>query len=171
MKEGVESLGRVRAQAMVLLVIAFLAGAFVGGTVERVMIRPSRSGGGMRGGYARGGGAPGGRAAAAPRGPRPPGALPGSYELLGLSTDQHAKIEGILAKRSSRVDSAMKSVCVVIGPARDSTSKEIDAVLTADQRTKRDSIRAARASTRGTGGTRGGMFGCGPVGAQRTAQR
>ena len=37
MKEGVESLGRVRAQAMVLLVLAFLAGAFVGGTMERVM--------------------------------------------------------------------------------------------------------------------------------------
>src|SRR5580704_10493949 len=98
MKEGVESLGRVRAQAMVLLVIAFLAGAFVGGTIERVMFRPSRSiAGGPRGGT-RGGPAP-------DRGPRPPGALPGWYEQLDLSTDQRSKIEGILSKRSDRVNS------------------------------------------------------------------
>jgi hypothetical protein len=173
MKEGVESLGRVRAQALVLLAIAFLGGAFVGGTIERVMARPSRSGAGMRGGFARGGGTSG-RGGAAVRGQRPAGALPGSYELLGLSTDQHAKIEAILAKRSARVDSAMKSVCVVIGPARDSTSKEIDAVLTADQRTKRDSIRAARTATRGPGGPggpRGGMLGCGTASSARTTQR
>lgn len=169
MKEGVESLGRVRTQAMVLLAIAFLGGAFVGGTIERVMARPSRQGiGGARGGPGRSGAARGGPGAA--RAPRAPGALPGSYELLGLSADQHAKIESILAKRSARVDSAMKSVCVVIGPARDSTSKEIDAVLTADQRAKRDSIRTARAA-RGPGGTRGGMFGCGAAGAPRSPQR
>jgi hypothetical protein len=173
MKEGVESLGRVRAQAIVLLAIAFLGGAFVGGTIQRVMIRPSRSGTGMRGGFARGGGTPGARGAATARGPRPAGALPGSYELLGLSADQHAKIEAIVAKRSTRVDSAMKSVCVVIVPARDSTSKEIDAVLTADQRTKRDSIRAARAASRGPGTSGGprGMFGCGAATAPRAAQR
>jgi len=155
MKEGVESLGRVRTQAMVLLAIAFLAGAVVGGTIERVMIRPSRQGiGGPRGAYARGG-------AGIPRAPRAPGALPGSYEALGLSADQHAKIEAILAKRSARVDSAMKSVCVVVLPARDSTAKEIDAVLTGDQRAKRDSIRASRPGMRGGGGR--GPFGCGPV--------
>ena len=43
MKEGVESLGRVRTQAMVLLAIAFLGGAFVGGTIERVMCPPART--------------------------------------------------------------------------------------------------------------------------------
>ncbi len=154
MKEGVESLGRVRAQAMVLLVIAFLAGAFVGGTMERVMVRPSRSGtGGGRGSYQRGGGGPPDRA------PRAPGSLPPWYESLGLSVDQRAKIEAILSKRSARVDSAMKIACVVIGPARDSSSKEADAVLTADQRAKRDSARASRPPTRG-GGQRGGPFGC-----------
>src|ERR1019366_356977 len=161
MKEGVESLGRVRAQAMVLLVIAFLAGAFVGGTIERVMARPSRSSmmatrGGYTG-YTRG-------AAPTARAPRAPGGLPSWYEPLGLSADQRAKIEAILAKRSARVDSVMKSACVVIGPARDSSSKEADAVLTADQRAKRDSIRAARPAPRGmTGGRGGGMFGCGPL--------
>jgi hypothetical protein len=153
MKEGVESLGRVRAQAMVLLVIAFLAGAFVGGTMERVMVRPSRSGtGGGRGSYSRGGGS-------IDRAPRPPGSLPGWYESLGLTVDQRAKIEAILNKRSARVDSAIKIACVVIGPARDSSFKEADGVLTPDQRTKRDSVRASRPPQRG-GVQRGGPFGC-----------
>jgi hypothetical protein len=160
MKESVESLGRVRAQAMVLLVFAFLAGAFVGGTVERLIGRPwrgaSRTAG--RGGLgADRGGGPG-----ADRTTRPPGRLLSSYEALGLSGDQRAKIEAILAKRSPRVDSVMKSACVVIGPAMDSTRKDIDAVLTADQKAKRDSTRGARPGTRGSGVGRGGPFGCGP---------
>ena len=160
MKEGVESLGRVRAQAMVLLVIAFLAGAFVGGTIERVMVRgrsgaPRDTRGGPRGGPP------------TARAPRAPGALPGWYEQLDLTTDQRAKIEAILSKRSDRVNSAIEMACVVIRPARDSSSTEADAVLTASQRTKRDSIFAAFASrnsarpTGGGGGSgRGGMFGC-----------
>ena len=41
MKEGVDALGRVRAQAIVLLVLAFLAGAFAGGAIE---MNPSISG-------------------------------------------------------------------------------------------------------------------------------
>lgn len=157
MKESVESLGRVRAQAMVLLVFAFLAGAFVGGTVERLIGRPwrgaSRTAGRGGPGADRGGG-PG-----ADRTARPPGRLLSSYEALGLSGDQRAKIEAILAKRSPRVDSVMKSACVVIGPAMDSTRKDIDAVLTADQKAKRDSTRA-RPGQRPPGG-RGGPFGCG----------
>ena len=139
MKEGVESLGRVRAQAMVLLVIAFLAGAFVGGTIERVMFRPSRSSaGGSRSSYTRGGPPP-------DRAPRPPGALPRPYDALGLTVDQQTRIQAILSKRSDRVNSAVESACVIIRPARDSSSKEADAVLTAAQRTKRDSISFSRA--------------------------
>jgi hypothetical protein len=149
MKESVESLGRVRAQAMVLLVFAFLAGAFVGGTVERLIGRPGRGASRTAGrgglGADRGGG-PGGD-----RTTRPPGRLLSSYEALGLSGDQRAKIEAILAKRSPRVDSVMKSACVVIGPAMDSTRKDIDAVLTANQRGEIQS-RAARPGTRGSGG-------------------
>lgn len=162
MKEGVESLGRVRAQAMVLLVIAFLAGAFVGGTMERVMVRPSRSGGSRdpRGGFSRGG-------PAANRGPRTPGALPSWYESLDLTVDQRAKIEAVLSKRSDRVNSAVEAACLIIRPARDSSRKETDAVLTAAQLTKRDSILASFASRGGQrppsggGGLRGGSFSCG----------
>jgi hypothetical protein len=153
MKEGVESLGRVRAQAMVLLVIAFLAGVFFGGTMERVIFRPSRAGTSAN----RGGPRPGERGG--DRGARPAGGAPSWYESLGLSAEQRTKIEAILARRSQRVDSAMKSACVVIAPARDSSFKEIDAVLTVAQKAKRDSVRALRPPPRG-GGTRAGPFGC-----------
>lgn len=153
MKEGVESLGRVRAQAMVLLVIAFLAGAFIGGTTERVLSRPSRAG------TASGRGGPRGGERGGDRGARPQGGAPSWYESLGLSADQRTKIEAILARRSQRVDSAMKSACIVIAPARDSSFKEIDAVLTAEQKAKRDSVRALRPPPRG-GGARAGPFGC-----------
>jgi hypothetical protein len=68
------------------------------------------------------------------------------------------------------VDSAMKSACVVIAPARDSTTKEADAVLTPDQRAKRDSIRAARPMPSRMGGARG-MFGCGPVSEAAAAKK
>ena len=157
MKEGVESLGRVRAQAMVLLVIAFLAGAFVGGTIERVMFRPSRSGAGLSRGGPRGG----------ERGARPPGGATAWYESLGLTADQRAKIDEILRRRGQRVDSAMNAACMIIGPARDSSFKEIDALLTPAQKAKRDSVRTARRDSARVSrppaqrsGPRGGPFGC-----------
>ena len=157
MKEGVESLGRVRTQAIVLLVFAFLGGAFIGGTMERVT-RPhgprlATNGGAPRGGFFCGG------PVADRGGDRAPGSLPPWYESLGLTVEQRAKVAAILKKRSARVDSAMTAACLVMGPARDSTSKEIDAVLTVDQKAKRDSVRAARANTRGGG--RGRPYGRG----------
>lgn len=157
MKEGVESLGRVRAQAMVLLAIAFLAGAFIGGTIERVMFRPARSSIGLSRGGPRGG----------ERGVRSPAGGVGWYESLGLTADQRAKIDEILRRRGQRVDSAMNAACMVIGPARDSSFREIDALLTAAQKAKRDSVRTARRDSARVSrlpvqrsGPRGGPFGC-----------
>jgi hypothetical protein len=162
MKDGVESLGQVRTQALVLLAIAFLAGAFVGGTLERVLVRPSRAPG-SRGG-SRGGPPP-------VRTPRPPGSLPFYYDSLNLTADQHSKIEAILSKRTERLNSAVETACAVIRPMRDSTRSEADAVLTAGQRAKRDSLFATFANRGGArgggpggggGGARGGGFSCGP---------
>ena len=161
MKDGVESLGQVRTQALVLLAIAFLAGAFVGGTLERVMYRPSRSA--LARGGSRGGPPP-------VRTPRSPGALPFYYDSLNLTADQHSKIEAILSKRTGRLDAAVETACAVIRPMRDSTRTEADAVLTAGQRAKRDSLFAAFANRGGArgggpgggGGARGGGFSCGP---------
>ena len=129
MKAGTESLGPVRMQAIVLLLLAFLAGALVGGATERVLLhraaRVDRAGG------------PGGRA--------------GFYGWLGVSDAQRTQIDAIFAKRRPHLDSlnAMRR------SAMDSARKEMDAVLTPDQRAKLDSSRA-----RG----RGGRGGYGPPG-------
>ena len=129
MKAGTESLGPVRMQAIVLLLLAFLAGALVGGATERVLLhrsaRVDRAGG------------PGGKA--------------GFYGWLGVNDAQRTQIDAIFAKRRPHLDSldAMRR------SAMDSTRKEMDAVLTADQRAKLDSSRA-----RG----RGGRGGYGPPG-------
>ena len=129
MTSGMESLGRVRAQAIVLLLLAFLAGALVGGATQRVLLhrapRLDRAGG------------PGGKA--------------GFYGWLGVTDAQRTQIDAIFAKRRPHLDSldAMRR------SAMDSARKEMDAVLTADQRAKLDSSRA-----RG----RGGRGGYGPPG-------
>jgi hypothetical protein len=149
MKEGITSLGNVRTQAIVLLVLAFLAGAFAGGAIERIGMRRMRAALGVRGG--RGTSAlPGGRGLRS--------GFPSILERVGLSDAQHAKIDTIVKKRSARTDSLMK----MSRAAYDSTRKEIDEVLTAEQRQKLDSMRAARGRTFGAPGTRGAGRGNGP---------
>ena len=129
MKSGMESLGPVRTQAVVLLLLAFLTGALVGGATERVLLhraaRVDRAGG------------PGGRA--------------GFYGWLGVSDAQRTQIDAIFAKRRPHLD----SINAIRRSAMDSARKEMDAVLTPDQRAKLDSSRA-----RG----RGGRGGYGPPG-------
>ena len=123
MKAGTESLGPVRMQAIVLLLLAFLAGALVGGATERVLLhhaaRVDRAGG--------------------------PGAKPGFYSWLGASDAQRTQIDAIFAKRRPHLDSldAMRR------SAMDSARKEMDAVLTPAQRAKLDSSRARGRGGRG----------------------
>ncbi|MBI3567836.1 MAG: hypothetical protein HY084_06490 [Gemmatimonadetes bacterium] len=150
MKDGFNALGSARAQAMLLLVLAFLAGAVAGGAAERVAIRRQWdrirpwSGRGMMGrgmfGGSRGGG-PGGA---------------GFYEQLGLSDAQHKEIDAIVEKRRARVDSVMTVSGGIMRAAMDSTRREIDAVLTPAQRAQADSLRAQRRNMRGGRGF-GGM--------------
>ena len=162
MKEGVDALGRVRAQAIVLLVLAFLAGAFAGGAIERVSLRQFGARAFSRG-FGRGGpgnpggpGGPGGRAGrggGGPRGGGPRTGLPGVYESLGLSDAQRAQVDSIVKKRRTRVDSLMQASCAVFTAAYDSTNNDIVKLLTAEQRAK---FEAARPRGRGFGGP------CGP---------
>ena len=132
MTSGMESLGQVRTQAVVLLLLAFLAGALVGGATERVLLH---------------------RAVRTARADRAdgPGGKAGFYGWLGVSDTQRTQIDAIFAKRRPHLDSldAMRR------SAMDSARKEMDAVLTAEQRAKLDSSRA-----RG----RGGRGGYGPPG-------
>ena len=123
MKAGTESLGPVRMQAIVLLLLAFLAGALVGGATERVLLhhaaRVERTG--------------------------DPGAKSGFYSWLGASDAQRTQIDAIFAKRRPHLDSldAMRR------SAMDSARKEMDAVLTPAQRAKLDSSRARGRGGRG----------------------
>ena len=123
MKSGMESLGPVRTQAVVLLLLAFLTGALVGGATERVLLhraaRVDRAGG------------PGGRA--------------GFYGWLGVSDAQRTQIDAIFAKRRPHLD----SLNAIRRSAMDSARTEMDAVLTPDQRAKLDSSRARGRGGRG----------------------
>ena len=123
MKSGMESLGPVRTQAVVLLLLAFLTGALVGGATERVLLhraaRVDRAGG------------PGGRA--------------GFYGWLGVSDAQRTQIDAIFAKRRPHLDSLNE----MRRSAMDSARKEMDAVLTPVQRAKLDSSRARDRGGRG----------------------
>ena len=128
MKDGLNSLGTVRTQAIVLLLLAFLAGAFAGGAIEREVVRRARTTALLRGGR----GAPGFPGVRSGR------ARPSVFlDSIGLSPAQHATIDSIVRKRSARTDSLMKTSRA----AYDSTRREIDEVLTAQQRQKLDSLR------------------------------
>jgi len=155
MNEGMDALGRVRAQALVLLVLAFLAGAFAGGAIERLAVREARAAARPTRGFGRGTGSgrvPGGSGAGA--------GFPSYYDQLGLSPEQRASIEQIVSKRSARVDSVRKNSMDIVFAARDSTRKEVDAVLSADQRKKLDSLRP-----------RGGRGGFGPPGFRGSSRQ
>jgi hypothetical protein len=138
MKEGMTSAGTVRTQALVLLVLAFLAGAFAGGAIERLSVRRRPTGSSRIGGSRRGPGFDGLRA----------GNLPSSFDRIGLSEDQRLRIDSIVSKRSARTDSLMK----MSRAAYDSTRNEIDAVLTVPQRLTLDSLRREARAAGGLGG-------------------
>ncbi len=134
MSDSVQSPGRVRAQAIVLLLLAFLAGAFAGGAIERLSHGrradwPSR--GGFMGGMARGGyGARG-------------GGFPAIYDSLNLSMGQRATIDTIMMRRRPVSDSLRKA----IGANMDATRQAVEAVFTPAQKAKADSMRARIDST------------------------
>ncbi len=132
MSDAVQSPGRVRAQAIVLLLLAFLAGTFAGGAIERVShgrMRGDRPSHGFFGGMGRGFS---GR-----------GRFPGIYDSLNLSVEQRAKIDTIMTRQRPAADSlrnAMES-------NREAVRRQIEAVLTPSQKAKADTMRARLDST------------------------
>jgi Spy/CpxP family protein refolding chaperone len=140
--DGVQSPSRVRAQAIVLLLLAFLAGAFAGGAIERVshgrrLDRPAR--GGYMGGMGRGG-----------YGGRGGGGFPAIVDSLNLSTAQRATIDTIMIRQRPMSDSLRK----VLGANMDATRKAVEAVFTPAQKAKADSMRARIDSTMHARGSR-----------------
>ncbi len=162
-----ESAGGVRTQALLMIVVVFLVGAFAGGAFERMSHRGARGGlggsgrmwGGGRGGRGGPGGMPGGMPSSGSDSTR----LPPGYDQIGLTASQRARLDSAFARRRPHVDSLMKATWAVVRPAMDSTRSEVNAILTNDQRDKLDSLRRASRGTRGsrgrgaTGGANGGV--------------
>ena len=128
MKEGVESLGRVKLQGIALLLLAFVAGGLVGGTLERI------------------------RSAAAepelgpPRGfPFAPGrrdGLPPMFGRLDLSAEQEAEIRRIIEESKPQTRSVLDEMMPRLRAITNSTRERIRTVLTDDQAARLDSLTA-----------------------------
>jgi Spy/CpxP family protein refolding chaperone len=138
MTGGVESLGRIRLQGILLLAATFLAGGAAGVAGGRIW------------GAQRAGEVPPPPPRLRPVGPPP------AYERLGLSDDQRARITAILERTRPRTDSVMREVMPRLRAITDSAEAEINTVLTAEQRERFERDRARF-------GPGGGRFG-GPVG-------
>jgi Spy/CpxP family protein refolding chaperone len=125
MKNGVESLGRIRAQGVAILVLTFVVGVLVGFAGERVR---------------------GARRAVPP--PVPPelgpgvtgrfrqGNLPTMFGELNLTPDQVGQIAAILESGRPRSDAVMLRLRAVT----DSIRQEVRGVLTPEQAARWDSL-------------------------------
>jgi len=131
MIEGIESLGRVRARGIVLLVVAFLAGGVLGMSVER--FRTVRGGPSIR--------PDSGLGAARPA---RPGELPRIYQRLDLSQAQRDSMRAILERARPKTDSLMRRTLPLLRMYRDSIQQELRSVLTEEQRVRLDREMAAR---------------------------
>lgn len=122
MKEGVESLGRVRAQGIALLLLTFVAGILVGLAAERVRAvrrapRPFEPGPEMVGRFRE-------------------GVMPSMFRALGLTAEQREQIAVIMESGRPRTEVVLDELRAVT----DSIRQEIRAVLTAEQAAALDSL-------------------------------
>jgi len=115
MKSGFESIGRVRLQAILLLVLVLAIGFVLGVAVDRLRL------GGMEG--------------PSPRheGPPPRGLPPELREGMNLSPDQETRIQAILDHSRPRTDAILDDCLPRLRAVADSIRLEIRAVLTPDQ--------------------------------------
>ena len=137
MNDGVESLGRVRAQGLLLLAVAFLTGALAGGAVERLITRridvasrPSPDDVLVANGMFVG-----------------PGDIPPFLEQLHLTGDQRARLQEIFRRAQARTDALMAQSLPRVEALMDSVRGEMRSVLTPAQRLALDSLEARAGAT------------------------
>lgn len=121
MKDGLESLGRVRLQGLVLLLVMFVVGVLGGMALERVRMtrrapRERAPIAGMRGG------------------------MPPMFAQLNLTREQHQRIETILQQSRPLTDSVLRSSLPRLRAIRDSVRLQIRAVLTPEQQERFDAM-------------------------------
>jgi Spy/CpxP family protein refolding chaperone len=126
MTSGVESLGRIRAKGIALLLVTFLAGVLAGVAGARVAAR---------------------------RGPDLPepalpwvrgmeGRLPRMFRDLDLTAEQRAQIADIIERGRPRTDAVMRELLPRLQAVTDSVHTEIRAILTPEQEVVWDSLLA-----------------------------
>lgn len=123
MKEGLDALGRVRAQGIALLFITFLVGVLAGFAAERV--RTAR--------------------AAPEDGPVPgtafrPGHLPPMFRHLDLTPEQREEVLAIIAARRPQTQEILDEMLPRLRAVTEATEDEIRAVLSAEQAAAWDSL-------------------------------
>ena len=129
MKNSVESLGRIRAQGITLLVVTFVAGALAGMAFERLRApRPASP--------------PGREPGLGMMRPFGPDRLPPLFEELNLTTEQQAQISEIMERSQPRTAELLDSMLPSLRAVMDSVRDEIHAVLTPEQAVKLDSLMA-----------------------------
>lgn len=128
MKKGVESLGRVRAQGIILLLVTFVVGSLAGVSLER--IRATRSAP-----------QPFGRGPDMMR-PWAKGVLPPMFDQLNLTSEQEIQIRQIMEASRPRTEAVMRDMLPRVRAVMDSVRQEIDAVLTTEQAAQLDSMEA-----------------------------
>ncbi len=126
MRDGVESLGRVRTKGVAILAITFLVGGLAGAAVERARAtrpasEPLRPGAGMM---------------------RPfrEGWLPPLFENLGLTADQRTQIIDIMEQGRPRTDQILREMLPRLRTVTDSIHEQVRAVLTPEQLVQFDSL-------------------------------
>jgi hypothetical protein len=136
MKDGVESLGRIRARGITLLLITFGVGVLAGFAVERVLAarsspEPFFPGPGMGGPFAG-------------------DVMPPPFERLDLTPDQQSQIAEIMREARPRTDAVLNEFMPHLRAVSDSVRSEIRSVLTEDQLAAWDSMTVEMRSRRGT---------------------
>ncbi len=133
MKDGVESLGRVRAQGITLLLVTFVVGTLAGVAFERVRAASQPL-------------------AAPPVGVTPPFGqeyMPMMFRELDLTREQRQQIMQILQSTRPQTDSIMNAMLPRLRAVTDSVRMEIFTVLTPEQATRLDSLMAEMRPRRG----------------------
>ncbi len=127
MKDGVESLGRVRAKGIAILLLTFLVGGLAGAALERARASRSAPEPTTRGWEAR-------------PGAFRPGRLPPAFGRLGLTDEQRARISEIMEQAWPQTEEIMSEMLPRLRAVTDSIHDEIRAVLTPEQAAKLDSL-------------------------------
>jgi len=129
MKNSVESLGRIRLQGIVLLLVTFAVGVLAGLALERVMAarRPPRFMPPMSMGQ-----------------PWAKGPLPPMFAELELTTEQQSQIRDIMERSRPRSEELLQQTMPRLRALTDSVRMEIQAVLTPEQAARLDSLMTRR---------------------------